>query len=513
MGVIRLLLVILALFASLPVAAQSNPDIDAAARSVVRVVVVAPDEVGEDGLGMGSGVAITPTRILTNAHVVEAAVERGGFVGIVPSEGRKRFQGKVIAYAPDLDLALIALQDGTITPAVLNGSVIPDGTAVAALGYPFGVDRAMASGVDEVVRPQSPVKSLGSISGRRSNARFDTLLHTAAIGRGNSGGPLVDACGRVIGINSFLSITEGIDSTFAFALSVKEVAAFLSKAKVAPTIVTTPCLTQGDAAAREAALAQTDEESAALARRRAERASAAATAEKMKIRDTIASERENGLAAAALLLAVAVLTLCGGGVLLATRPKRRASASALLGIGALLVLGAVLLFLTRPKMSDAEDRYAALHPPKAVGSVTPATEGPKLCVLNPDRSRVTVSQTDDVPLDWREGGCVNGKTQYGQNGATWSRTFVPNSEATVTIQNYDPARRRYTVERYLLPADAMEAARRIRSGYRNNACSADIAQRQSVAEMESAIRAALPQTPNERLVFDCHDATGTKPAG
>ena len=96
-----------------PALAQSNPDIDAAARSVVRVVVMAPDETGtREALGMGSGVAISPTRIVTNAHVVEAAVERGGFVGIVPSEGRKRYIGKVVAYSSALDLAVIALESG-----------------------------------------------------------------------------------------------------------------------------------------------------------------------------------------------------------------------------------------------------------------------------------------------------------------------------------------------------------------------------------------------------------------
>jgi serine protease Do len=117
----RLVCLFFVLLLAAPVAAQQNADIDAAARSVVRVVVVPQGEGGGD-VGMGSGVAITPTRIVTNAHVVEAAVENDAFVGIVPSEGRRRYIGKVIRYAPELDLAIVEITDGRIEPATLFGA-------------------------------------------------------------------------------------------------------------------------------------------------------------------------------------------------------------------------------------------------------------------------------------------------------------------------------------------------------------------------------------------------------
>jgi serine protease Do len=501
---IRLFLLTFVLI-TLPAHAQSNPDVDAAARSVVRVVVVAADETGEQGLGMGSGVAITPTRILTNAHVVEGAVERDGFVGIVPSEGRKRYEGKVVAYAPELDLAVIALVSGSITPAALYGGLVQDGASVVALGYPYGVDRAMASGVDQFIRPQSPVKSPGNVSGRRTNERFDTIVHTAAIGRGNSGGPLVDTCGRIVGINSFLSISEGIDSTFAFALSVKELQAFLAKAKIAATVTTAPCLSTDQVASREAALTRADEATAALEARRAEGDAAKVAAEKARLREEIAAERENRLAGAGVLLGLGVVGAVAGISLLGRRKHaQRRLGWPTIGLSAALALGAVFVFLTRPKLSEAEDRYAAAHPVKPAAPAFAATaSGAKMCVLNIDRSRVTVSKTEDMPLEWHDDGCVNGKTQYGSNAGIWSRTFVPNTEATVTIQSFDPAKSRYSVERFLMPADAMEQAREIRSRYKNESCSADPAKRQSVADMETAIRAVLPPTPNERLVFDC----------
>lgn len=506
---IRRLLLFLA-FLSPPALAQSNPDVDAAARSVVRVVVVAADETGEQGLGMGSGVAITPTRILTNAHVVETAVARDGFVGIVPSEGRKRYEGKVVAYAPDLDLAIVALTNGSITPATLYGGIVGDGSAVVALGYPFGVDRAMASGVDQFIRPQSPVKSIGSVSGRRSNERFDTILHTAAIGRGNSGGPLVDMCGRVVGINSFLSISEGIDSTFAFALSVKEIQAFLAKSKIMPNVTTAPCVSSEQVADREAALTREDELALERAARKRDQDAARAASDIARIREAIAMERENALAGAGALFGLGVVAAIAGISLLGRRKDaQRRFGWPLVGLGAVLALAAVMLFLTRPKLSEAEDRYAAAHPARATSkaTATAAKAGAKMCVLDPNRSRVTVSKTDNVPIDWRDDGCVNGKTQYGSNAGIWSRTFVPGSESTVTIQSFDPARSRYSVDRFLVPADVMDRAREIRKRYKNEACTADPAQRQSVADMETAIRGVLPQTPNEKLVFNCHDAT------
>jgi serine protease Do len=335
------------------------------------------------------------------------------------------------------------------------------------------------------------------------------VLHDANIGRGNSGGPLVDACGRVIGINSFLSVSEGIDSPFAFALSVKELAAFLAKAKVTPTIVTAPCLSDGEIGARAGALSQAEAAQQAQEARRTAAEAERATAAKQGIRDDIMGERENGMALAAGLLVLGALSAVAAMILLGDRKRKsKAAAWATLGIGAALILGAVVVFLARPKMSEVEDRYARLRPAKpatVLGGTAnqQAVEGAKLCVIDIDRSIVKLSKTDDVTLDWRDDGCVNGKTQYGANAGTWSRTFVPNGEATVTIQSYDPAKARYSVDRFLLGADAMEKARAIRGRYKNNACTTDPGQRQSVADMESAIRAVLPTQPNEKLVYSC----------
>ncbi len=80
---------------------------------------------------------------------------------------------------------------------------------VTSVGYPMNVDRAQGLSLDDIFKAQPPVKSRGFLSGRRPSREFDTILHTAPIGKGSSGGPLLDNCGRVIGVNSFGAESDG----------------------------------------------------------------------------------------------------------------------------------------------------------------------------------------------------------------------------------------------------------------------------------------------------------------
>ena len=110
----RLWLLIAALLA-LAAPARAD-DISAAGRSVVRVVVIAFED-GEVGdFGHGSGFAVAPNRIITNAHVVALAAQYPDnvVVGVVPSEGNKAYRARVIASDPARDLALIELGPVTV---------------------------------------------------------------------------------------------------------------------------------------------------------------------------------------------------------------------------------------------------------------------------------------------------------------------------------------------------------------------------------------------------------------
>lgn len=493
------------------VPALADPaDIQAASRSVVRVVLAATDGDKVAFVGHGSGFAVAPDKIVTNAHVVEIArSEPSVVIGIIPSQGGKSFGGKVIAYSPGNDLALIQVQDGGRIPAmtVFSGPVA-DGASVVAVGYPSSVDRAQGLDLDDLINPMSPVKTRGSVSGGRSTREFDTILHTAPIASGNSGGPLIDNCGRVLGANSFGSLSDGNDAEFGFAVSNREIMAFLRKAGVAANAASTPCRSSAEISREEQA-----REFAARAKveaaRRAEAAEREALEESLRtsISQDIITERENQMALAALMLFLSLAAI-GGAVWLLMQEKVNPAKAAAVG-AALLFLGAIIVFLSRASFSEIDDRVAVAMkeqmPDGGENNPQPARAEPGkyMCRLNPDRSRITVSQIDEVPFEWAEGGCVNGRTQYARDGARWSRIFVPNEEQTVTISSFDPDRSEYMTERYLLDLVAMTRARDIRKKYGNKACTTDVQVLSDIEDMVRAIRVELPGQANERLVYEC----------
>ena len=167
-------------------------------------------------------------------------------IGIVPSEGDKSYEGKVIAYDAARDLALIEFTGTPLPPVALYTGPVDEGNVVTALGYPGNVDVATARSATDYIRPLSPIRSEGVFSGRRAMSGVDVLLHTASIARGNSGGPLLDQCGRVIGVNSALTKGEDGDASFGFAIADSELAAFLGQAKQPYAAVGTPCTSIAD---------------------------------------------------------------------------------------------------------------------------------------------------------------------------------------------------------------------------------------------------------------------------
>ena len=131
-----LLAAVLALLA-LTVPARAD-DISAAGRGVVRIVTIATAEGEVVGFGHGSGFAVAPNRVLTNAHVVEAAERYPGnvMIGIVPSEGDKSYQGRLIAIDSDRDLALVEFGGIRLPPLTFYNGPVSEGDAMIALGYP-----------------------------------------------------------------------------------------------------------------------------------------------------------------------------------------------------------------------------------------------------------------------------------------------------------------------------------------------------------------------------------------
>jgi len=153
---------------------------------------VGPSVVGLGrGWGRGSGVISAAGTVLTNAHVL-----RGEEVAVTFADGRTE-HGRVAGADPDLDLAAIAVETGDAQPVAWEPERVDDlgiGAPVFALANPGGRGLRATFGL---------VSATGrSFRGPRGRRIGGSIEHTAPLPRGSSGGPLVDAEGRLLGLNS-----------------------------------------------------------------------------------------------------------------------------------------------------------------------------------------------------------------------------------------------------------------------------------------------------------------------
>ncbi len=494
-------------------------DISAASRSVVRVALVATDGESAYFVGHGSGVVVAPGRVLTNAHVVDVTRNEANIViGIIPAEGTKSYGGRVVAYSPGNDLALIAFDPSAVLPVATFYSGVPvDSQQVTAIGYPGSVDRAQGMNWQDMIHPMSPIRTNGTVSTGRTSKQFDTILHTAPLASGNSGGPLVDECGRVLGVNSFGSVGDGNDAEYGFAVSNREIAAFLLKAGVQPQRSMEPCRSLAEIdAAQKIADEQAKAQAAARASQEDVAAREAAIAEREQAQQSVIARRENMMALAALLLAGAAVA--GAATFLSA--SRKGEKTKLLGsVSAGLLLLAILVFFLRPGFDSVDsseaDNVTAADNGAATGNVAVAATGnlvgDNLCRIDMDLSRVTVSDTADVPFHWDGQGCINGQTQMIRDGAGWSRAIVPTGEASISIRRFDPETGTYRSDKYLVGSDVAEKARTLRGTVKWAGCTADPQRLAELDRLQGEIRTLLPPQPNERLVYHC--ALGRGPAG
>jgi serine protease Do len=164
--------------------------------------------------GVGSGVVVDPRGyILTNEHVVRGASELTVTLQL-PEE--KEFSGKVVGADPRSDLAVLKIEPtGDLASAVLGDSdKVRVGDWAIAVGSPFGLEQTVTVGVISAVRQSLNIEGLN----------YSGLLQTdAAINRGNSGGPLVNVHGEVIGINTAIFAPTGVFAGIGFAIPANRV--------------------------------------------------------------------------------------------------------------------------------------------------------------------------------------------------------------------------------------------------------------------------------------------------
>ncbi len=501
----RILPLLLALFAIIlmPTApAHAADDISAASRSVVRVVTVAMVEGDVVGFGHGSGIAISPTRIVTNAHVVESAVKYPDNValGVVPSEGQKSYAGKLIAIDTARDLALIEIS-GTRLPvaAIYTGPIEPVrrhrrarlSRAISRWPWRPRIRPAM------VISPDAPSAAVQRV-------RYRSGSDDVAGGRRREPRQFrrpdlqPQRPGRRYQHRDLLAVGRQCRHRLRHCRHrvAKGVVADLMKVRPASTAAGSAMQIRDRAALDAESRASAEADAAKNAAAQLDRDLKQARAEE----DALAS-RENRIALAGVLFVIGALA-AGAGLLFYSQKNMR-NAKIAGGAGAVLMLGAAILFATRP---DARAEIAAETAPVAADAPKLAA-GNFLCTIRPDRSRITVSATTDVPMTIRAGGCVNDRTQYAQGSdGRWQRILVPNEEATVTVASIDSTGREYRVDRYLLDAETMTKAREIRAGVTLKSCTADASELAGLAAQQDAIRSALPASPNERLVYRCQPA-------
>ena len=156
----------------------------------------------------GSGVIISPDGyIVTNQHVVDGAVD----IRVTLSD-RRILPGKLVGSDPLTDLAVVKVE-GKNLPSVPwgNSAELRPGQTVLAFGNPFGFRFTVTRGIVSALNRPNPYSN----DPRKPGGFIQT---DAAINQGNSGGPLVNAHGEVIGINTFLISPSGAFSGMGFAI-------------------------------------------------------------------------------------------------------------------------------------------------------------------------------------------------------------------------------------------------------------------------------------------------------
>ncbi|WP_198154852.1 S1 family peptidase [Oceanibaculum pacificum] len=201
------------------------------------------------GDSAGTGFFIAPDLLMTNRHVAEEATN--GEVAVTSRAIGRVVKGQVVAMSQKqddraIDYALIRVPDAKPTQVLgLTGQYDALQPVVAA-GYPGFLTMADDSmwrllGGDLTAAP-ALVLNQGSIQAVQTLPTGDeVLVHSTDIAQGNSGGPLVDACGRVVGINSFIRIDAENAGRASYALSARGIAAFIGALGQAPALDMAEC--------------------------------------------------------------------------------------------------------------------------------------------------------------------------------------------------------------------------------------------------------------------------------
>ena len=220
--------------AAAPGAGQATNLADLLEDSTVLILAPVTTDRGE-GLSTGSGFAIAPDIVVTNLHVVEGSTP--GKLYVVNRKLGRPVDAEVIARTPNHefgkpDFAVLRLKEGSLPPLALSPTadrLLP----VVAVGFP-GFVTGVGDDFQRLLKGEAGTMpaahfTSGEVSGVQQMQGAPVVIHTAAINRGNSGGPLADRCGRIVGVNTFIRTDRETAYRADYALPAVTLQTFLAQ--------------------------------------------------------------------------------------------------------------------------------------------------------------------------------------------------------------------------------------------------------------------------------------------
>jgi S1-C subfamily serine protease len=206
-------------FSRTPVAAVATPDaalanspvVTATEPSVVKIRAIAPScqKVLE-----GTGFVLSPDRVMTNAHVV------AGSNSVTVETNGNPYDATVVSYNPDIDIAILAVPNLPPGPLAFTEEPAKPGSNALVLGYPGG---------GGFVATPARIREIIELSGpdiyRNATVNREVYTIRATVEQGNSGGPLIDLSGKVLGVVFGAAVDE---NDTGFVLTAKEVSSQLA---------------------------------------------------------------------------------------------------------------------------------------------------------------------------------------------------------------------------------------------------------------------------------------------
>jgi S1-C subfamily serine protease len=220
-------------FSRTPVAAVATPDaalanspiVVATEPSVVKIRAVAPScqKVLE-----GSGFVLSPDRVMTNAHVV------AGANSVTVEANGNPYDATVVSYNPDIDIAILAVPHLPPGPLPFAEEPAKPGSNALVLGYPGG-----GGFVATPARIREVIELSGPDIYRNATVNREVYTIRATVEQGNSGGPLIDLSGKVLGVVFGAAVDE---NDTGFVLTAKEVSSQLAQIGDTKPVATGACV-------------------------------------------------------------------------------------------------------------------------------------------------------------------------------------------------------------------------------------------------------------------------------